>query len=533
MLAPLGDNGSVKWLARAGQAPITSLMALALCYGAALAATVSTDAGRVWYFNADAVYLPTLFRDLFVDHYSLRGWVLSAAPFVFPDGLAYFAIQSVAPSVPIAMYVFGFLQLMTIGIACWWIARGVDGDAGRFAGGLAAILLGVITMALGGAWSSQPQWQIPMLRHLLLPVHHIGSFLVTLVGIAWTVRAMRGRLRILETSCAGVCLIAAVASDRLVIPEFILPATVVWGLSGNWRRAWRAIVLLAGAAVAGAALVQHFETLPEQALATLASTGAIHASASQLLRDVMGLKGASSALSMACLAGIVVAAIELARTWTGRALVRDSRWIPALFVVVMPLSVVCAVLAKGLYFNATTLHYFMGAWLLPVLMLPILLVPRSGARLARAASTEALLGLTLVVLAASTARPDARRLQTDVTLPLARCLDALVDEYHIQFGMSEYWRSKPLTLFSRRDVRVYQVAPDLEPYHWLSNRYWHRGEPGSRFPDPSYTFLVTDTLDTTAVLARFGEPAAKVSCTGGDVWIYNRDTDSAFHRLYR
>ena len=88
-------------------------------------------------------------------------------------------------------------------------------------------------------------------------------------------------------------------------------------------------------------------------------------------------------------------------------------------------------------------------------------------------------------------------------------------------------------LFSRRDLRVYQVTPDLFPRHWISNRFWHQGEPGSRFPDPTYTFVVIDNLDRSVVLARFGEPAARVPCPDADVWLYDRDRDVAFHRLFR
>ena len=88
-------------------------------------------------------------------------------------------------------------------------------------------------------------------------------------------------------------------------------------------------------------------------------------------------------------------------------------------------------------------------------------------------------------------------------------------------------------LFSRRDLRVYQVQPDLTPYHWLSNRLWHKGEPGSRFPDPQYTFVVMNNVDPNEVLKRFGEPAERAACPGSDVWVYDRDADVAFHRLFR
>jgi hypothetical protein len=210
----------------------------------------------------------------------------------------------------------------------------------------------------------------------------------------------------------------------------------------------------------------------------------------------------------------------------------DLRWIPAAFVLAIPPAVTAGILSKGMYHNITTMHYFVGAWLLPVLMLPILALPISP-KGTRRSGILVLAGLAPMLLAIVATDRHAWRLPRSVTTPLAQCLDGLAGFYDLRFGIADYWRAKPATYLSRRGLRVYAVAPDLSPRVWISNDNWIRGEPGSRYPDPEYSFVIISTLDSNAILARFGEPAMRASCGLDEVWIYNRSSDEAFHRLFR
>jgi hypothetical protein len=521
--------------------PLASWSVLAACYGMGLASILRSDAAWSWYFNADTLNFPSLYRDLFVDHFSIRGWTVSAAPFVFPDAIAYFAIQALVPGFRMALYVFGLLQILALGVGCWWIARSVledERDAAarspadvKLAAGLSAISLGLVVVTLGGAWSRLPAWDIPMLHTLVLPVHHTGAFVTALFGIAWTVHAMRARVSRVEAGVAAVCLAAAVASDRLLVPEFVGPAVLVWGASGNWRRAWRAVALIAGSTLVGVAVIA-LVSAPEQVLAGAPGISASLAAARQLRDDVTGLQGASRVVSLLSAVGMLVAVAELFRAWKHPATSRGYRWIPALFVVAMPMAVTMAVLGKGLYKNPSTLHYFTGVWVLPIILLPVLLFPRR-LNLRSAGLAEVVCAVVVLIVTVGTVRPEAKRPFPDMMMPLAGCLDSLVETRRIQFGVSEYWLAKPVTLFSRRGLRVYQVTPGMTPRHWISNRLWHQGEPGSRYANPVYTFVVVNELDRDGIVARFGEPAERVPCPGGDVWIYNRAADTSFHQLFR
>ena len=112
--------------------------------------------------------------------------------------------------------------------------------------------------------------------------------------------------------------------------------------------------------------------------------------------------------------------------------------------------------------------------------------------------------------------------------PLAVCLDAHVDKYGLKYGLSDYWNAKPLTLFSKRALRVNQTGKTLGTAYWINNYYWYFGKDKS----PEYNFIITDRLDRKLILKKYGSPAHTLYCAGSEIFIYNRVEDAAFHNFF-
>ena len=47
-----------------------------------------------WQVSSDLIYIESLYRDLFVRDYSLSGWLVSRAPYFFPDWIVYFLLRA-------------------------------------------------------------------------------------------------------------------------------------------------------------------------------------------------------------------------------------------------------------------------------------------------------------------------------------------------------------------------------------------------------------------------------------------------------
>ncbi|MCG6550948.1 MAG: hypothetical protein L7F77_01375 [Candidatus Magnetominusculus sp. LBB02] len=114
-------------------------------------------------------------------------------------------------------------------------------------------------------------------------------------------------------------------------------------------------------------------------------------------------------------------------------------------------------------------------------------------------------------------------------LPLAQCLDNLKDKYNLSFGLSDYWNSKPATIFSKKGIRLYALTKDLKSYHWINNIDWYTGRNMPGYAKPFYNFIVVNSLDSQLIEQQFGKPTETLSCPGNSYEIYFYDAHSGFN----
>ena len=51
------------------------------------------DSAYNFFFNSDTLYLPSVYKDLFIDGYGIKGWELNPSPNFFPDMSVYFLLS--------------------------------------------------------------------------------------------------------------------------------------------------------------------------------------------------------------------------------------------------------------------------------------------------------------------------------------------------------------------------------------------------------------------------------------------------------
>jgi hypothetical protein len=112
----------------------------------------------------------------------------------------------------------------------------------------------------------------------------------------------------------------------------------------------------------------------------------------------------------------------------------------------------------------------------------------------------------------------------------AAWLDAAMAQRGLSEGWSDYFRSRPLRLFSQRGLQVLPMisqAPDrVDPYLWVvDRRLFPEGQILSR---PQ--FVVINGLDPGAVEARLGPPREKLQGEDLEVWVYGRSSTTMEHR---
>lgn len=217
---------------------------LALCFVALLAKLRGGGSLAYRFFNADALYLATLYDDLFVRSGSWSDWRLPAATWYFPEMPAYFALRALLGGFEPATLAYAGLQYLALILALREVLRVVTRSESPdpsvwFAGG--AVLLLLTTD------------QFDYFSYLLVPNFHTSALLFALVGLLLLLRFEgSGRRVVLALLLGGTALLTA--SDRFTAVVFVLPACAYCAWWGRLERRVGLIVGLCGAALLGIAL---------------------------------------------------------------------------------------------------------------------------------------------------------------------------------------------------------------------------------------------------------------------------------------
>ncbi|MGH2416160.1 MAG: hypothetical protein ACRDEA_21210, partial [Microcystaceae cyanobacterium] len=99
-------------------------------------------------------------------------------------------------------------------------------------------------------------------------------------------------------------------------------------------------------------------------------------------------------------------------------------------------------------------------------------------------------------------------------------------------GLAGYWQSKPLILFSNRQIQIASITERGEPVQWLNNRYWYIDNWANPGQPPDFKFIFMRMLDANLIQQRYGHPDRIVPCDGSEIWFYDRP-DFLYQRLMK
>lgn len=120
--------------------------------------------------------------------------------------------------------------------------------------------------------------------------------------------------------------------------------------------------------------------------------------------------------------------------------------------------------------------------------------------------------------------------------PLAKCLDDHADEYPLDYGIATFWVAKPITEFSKKGVRVYQVDHRGKPYTHATNRNWYSGADTTNHSNPHYTFVIEggrkgNGMRKETIEKSFGTPTRAFNCEKGfRVLVYDPPANDKLQR---
>jgi hypothetical protein len=181
------------------------------------------------FYNADALYIPALCRDL-ASGVGISGWNPSAVPYFFPDIALFFLISVLAGNLHLAIVLFGVVQFLAL--IAGFILVGDAAFGRRPSIRLMTIIAGVAVGLLFATGASSA------LLPMFLSGFHFGALLSSVYSLALVLRLLRAG----SGSSAGtpalygvlfLVSLLTIASDALYIIQFLVPA-----LAALWLLRW-------------------------------------------------------------------------------------------------------------------------------------------------------------------------------------------------------------------------------------------------------------------------------------------------------
>lgn len=421
-----------------------------------------------YFFNADALHLPALYRDILLQHGNFSDWWLPRAPFIFPDWLIYFIANSIFSKIYFALIMTACLQiiltfLLTTLLGCQLLPR----STAIFCAGLSIFTL---------CWLALSH---DTFRYMLITVFHYGSFLNLLLTLWLMVNLLynppghrhhRGWVIALFiiTSCAEL-------SDNLYIGQTILPliATLFWlayTRTLKWKIVARYTIILLFSVIFSRILFHLFIPHP-------ISSG-IHLSFLVLLdnlrNDTQLIKQFMTTeplIAILCSGGWL-----MLLTLFAYQNIKKIHWnITQNFYLTFTCTIFFGLtLIKLLAVSAAPDRYFIPIFFLPILALPIL-----GYFLLK--NKKLLTRVTLIVLGIFLYQINQQlsfswshgHFQSDYYPKEIQCLDQVFQQHHLHHGISQYWDATYFSLLAKNSVEIASVSNTLNNYYWASTKRWY------------------------------------------------------------
>lgn len=492
----------MKWFIHAGRFHFSILnlisFSVTLCFILAWFSRLA-DYDIDTFFSADCLYLPSVYKDIFIDGNELKGWVLNPAPNFFPDMLLYFGLMLISGnSLIIASFIFSVIQVTALLYIMSRIFRSLLPRESKHWYSLIFLLFTLFIMEYL-FFSREYYYSFYMLSN----AYHTGSFIMAMLCLwmSLTYFAKPSTRLLLSLLVIGVL---CIVSDRLfllfyTIPSFCTSLFFIKHVKSKTMLFFMSILLLSAALgllcfyflskgeyfyIDQPHKLMVFDDMKESLRIFVGQIGAY--------LSEFGFKSITIYLSMVAFIAIIVLYFKTRR---------NGDWLLGYYIIfstVFSILVISAPIINGNYTGYDTLRYNIYPFYLMPLNLTIFLACvvrkeawlRYGKRIA----------LAVYVLFFITA---CRFINTTFLYRYfsyypdkVRILDAYAPGVGLKCGIAGYWDAKPVTMFSRKGLRLYTVFPDLNYQAHVANMQW--------FHSNTFNYLLLqDPVDTALCQQKF------------------------------
>ncbi len=452
------------------------------------------------FFSSDSLYLPSIYKDLFLDEGSFCGWHFNYAPNFFPDMLFYFLLMFfTGGNFIVSSFLFAVIQFYFILFVVFKLFKTFE--PGLTFNGFSLPILLFSLMPL--TYIIDNDFYISFMA--FTNSYHTGAFLMSLVSILLVLNYLKNP-KWLFLILFFIVSVIAIPCDKLYLILFTAPAMCCFIilLILKYKKKYILLLLLSSVLAVITGLVI-FDKFTDDTCFFLSrayrymSFENIHSSwkvfAYQTITYISEFSIKQLFLIISLLPFPVLLFQTLYKTiqiFKKNASV-DLKYVYFLFSTFAIPIIILGPIINGSYGGWDCIRYSIFGFFLSLFNLILLFYDKKRFAIASNIISGCLVvGLCLTCIIGSKRQSPARGLKNFFAYypKEARELDSLSRVLNIQYGITnDYWRAKRLTMFSKCDVRLYSAHDEGTPYSHVTNEYWFLGKKEGRFSHPDFRFL--------------------------------------------
>ncbi len=453
-------------------------------------------------FLSDLLYLPALYKDVVEQNGLFANWILTPAPYYFPDMPLYIISHFLTGNFYYAIaLVFTLHSLLLVYIIYKLYALFF---AKSFSLALAAVMFALIHI-----------YPTVTSNFMFVGTIHYGEFLIGMYVLYFALLVLNSKsFEPIYLLVLLVLIILTTASDASFKLHFVAPiaasVAILWAIKRVSLTQILSILTVSLVSLWAANLIQPSFPMDEKLI-----TG------NNALTLIQILSIASKDHTLGVLIGIFVLLSSFALLLLKKRLTFFyERYSAAtllmflsLFMLLMSAGII-VVLALAPIAIAT--RYMIPLFEIPVLLAPIYLgffIFFDNRKIAKYLLVFVTIMMLVLVLIQARERLHHAKLNFEYYPPLTQCVDRFVEETGARSGISTYWYTKPIYLTSKHPIAIAQMNYDLSPNRVISTSSWIR----ERY---DFALIVNGDIDRGKIIRLNGNPDKIFTCEQGEILYY-------------
>ena len=464
-------------------------------------------------FNSDALYLPTLFSDIFSKDGQIKDWFLTPAPYFFPDYLTFLFAYLAGPNPYSQIIAFALIQVTLTFAAIWFIAKESESANPFFT---------AITILVALTWLALNAGEPFIL--ITNSAHHYGAFLAAIflatIWIKCTNKSEKPR-NVYFYPLIAVIAFASTLSDNLFLVQAIAPliaTQVLISIAERDLSLKSKLPLIIAAIFSLLGSISYKWIVANQ---TRYPTNIGLDKLSSNLKDIYELFYTATInnpiFGFVFLFYIGIVLHSFIRLMRGEKENSKVSWL-----AIFSFFSLCTTLGA---ISLVTNLLVTSRYLIPALSWPVVIIFISLSSHWRERFVSAGIIISLLALASmswtSYQLTKNNGIKTKYYPEEISCIDNALEKENIHNGIAQYWDAKYLQNFSRLNLNIAQHVDNLGEMYWITSKKYFK---------QSYDFAIISENAappykiSSDLLTRInGAPKLVKACGSKSVFIYGKD----------